>query len=330
MSTTPRVSIGLPVYNGEKYLAAAIASCLEQTYRDLELVISDNASTDGTQRICEEFAAKDPRVKYHRVTENQGAAWNFDQVVHVSVGEFFKWHAADDVIGPTFVARCVEMLDTDPTVVNVMPQAVVIDGRGDRIESIAVTKSGDDNPRLTDAEDVARWDYLTSAWANKRYKGVLLYSVRCYEEFGLMRRAVMQRTGLHRSYRGSEKVFLTEMAIAGRFAEIPEVLFFNRWHDDRFSAIDNPQAQLAWVNPKAKHKFVLPRQVRCSLGYAWAIVRMRMGLLERLACAGTFAQFVLRLNKWKKMWTEAWGGRGMTAMLPSSGTTSSRPTSTAS
>src|SRR4051794_27811047 len=83
MPNQPRVSIGLPVYNGEKYLAAAIESALRQTFGDLELIISDNGSTDGTREICERFAAEDPRVRYHQEVQNRGAVWNFNRVVQL-------------------------------------------------------------------------------------------------------------------------------------------------------------------------------------------------------------------------------------------------------
>ena len=126
----PRASIGLPVYNGERFLAAAIDSVLEQTFSDLELIISDNASTDKTAEICRQYVARDPRIRYYRKETNNGGPWNFNRVFQYARGEFFKWQAADDVCAPTLVERSVEMLDRNQTAVLCYPRTMVIDGRG--------------------------------------------------------------------------------------------------------------------------------------------------------------------------------------------------------
>ncbi|MCT7961886.1 glycosyltransferase family 2 protein [Laspinema sp. D1] len=94
--TTPKVSIGMPVYNGEPFIREALDSLLAQTFTDFELIISDNASTDGTEAICQEYAAKDKRIRYIRQTENRGAAANFQFVLDEAVGEYFMWAAHDD------------------------------------------------------------------------------------------------------------------------------------------------------------------------------------------------------------------------------------------
>src|SRR5215207_1517689 len=107
----PRVSVGLPVYNGENYLAEAIDSVLAQTYQNFELIISDNASTDSTEEICRDYAARDRRIRYFREPQNRGAAWNFNHTFELARGEYFKWVAHDDVIGPQYLARTVDQLD---------------------------------------------------------------------------------------------------------------------------------------------------------------------------------------------------------------------------
>jgi hypothetical protein len=202
-----------------------------------------------------------------------------------------------------------------------MSRAAVIDSAGILIEEVDFDADNAANaPRLTDSEDGVRWDFLTSPRADRRYQGVLLYSVRCYEEFGLIRRDVMRRTGGHRPFRGAEKVLLAELALLGRFAEIPTVLFFNRWHDDRFSALGSAQAQLQWVHPTAKSRFILPRQVRCTVGYAATIFGIPMRWRERLGCLAVLAKFVLRAGKWKSLLGETIRGDGMTAKLPPSTT----------
>ena len=92
-----KVSIGMPVYNGEAFIREALDSLLAQTFTDFELIISDNASTDGTEAICREYAAKDTRIRYVRQAENRGATANFRFVLDEAVGEYFMWAAADDV-----------------------------------------------------------------------------------------------------------------------------------------------------------------------------------------------------------------------------------------
>lgn len=109
----PQVSIGMPVYNGEPFIREALDSLLAQTFTDFELIISDNASTDGTEAICREYAAKDARIRYVRQVENRGAMPNFQFVLDEALGEYFMWAAADDVWLPKFIETCVKLLKTD-------------------------------------------------------------------------------------------------------------------------------------------------------------------------------------------------------------------------
>lgn len=115
--TSPAVSIGMPVFNGAKTLVAAIESLLAQTFRDFELIVSDNGSTDTTQQICEQFANRDQRIKYIRQPHNQGAARNFDFVLELSTGEYFMWAASDDKWHPQFIERNVAALSSNLDIV---------------------------------------------------------------------------------------------------------------------------------------------------------------------------------------------------------------------
>ena len=127
MGDRPRVSIGLPVYNGERYLEQALNSILGQTYTDFELIISDNASSDRTKAICEEFRSKDQRIRYYRNEVNLGAGPNHDLVFRRSKGKYFKWFGYDDLIAPNFLSRCIEILDRYHTVVLCTPKTKIID-----------------------------------------------------------------------------------------------------------------------------------------------------------------------------------------------------------
>lgn len=104
----------MPVFNGEATLASAIASITQQTFGDFRLIISDNASTDGTAEICRQFAVADNRIEYHRQECNIGAEANFDFVLRAADTEYFMWAAADDVRSPDYVELCVSFLDKHP------------------------------------------------------------------------------------------------------------------------------------------------------------------------------------------------------------------------
>src|SRR3989442_255266 len=129
-SRRPRVSVGMPVYNGERYLAEAVDSLLAQTYEDFELIICDNASTDRTGEIARSYAARDTRVRYARNEKNLGAGGNFRRAVALASGEYFRWAASDDVCAPQSLARCVEVLDQEPAAVLAYPSTRFIDEHG--------------------------------------------------------------------------------------------------------------------------------------------------------------------------------------------------------
>ena len=264
----PRVSIGLPVFNGQQYLAAAVDSLLNQTFCDFELIISDNASTDHTPEICQEFLRRDSRVRYHRQETNRGAPWNFNRVFQSARGQYFKWHAADDLCAPTLLERCVDTLDRDSTAVLCYPRTAVIDGAGNLLPNAPgswcpLGSSG------TPATELSTHRGLESPNPQDRVRGILLYTVWCYELFGLIRHEAMSRTGLHRSSSSGGKIFLTELALQGRLVEVPEVLFFNRRHAAQYTMLTSAKAQRQFDQPEAKSpRFVLPHQFRCTVEYA--------------------------------------------------------------
>src|SRR5689334_17075101 len=100
MNSRPLLSIGLFVYNGERFIEKALDSILSQTFRDFELIISDNASTDHTGDICQAYAKRDDRIRYYRNQKNMGAGWNVRRVCELATGKYFKWAAADDMLEP--------------------------------------------------------------------------------------------------------------------------------------------------------------------------------------------------------------------------------------
>jgi glycosyltransferase involved in cell wall biosynthesis len=119
----PKVTIGLPVRNGERFLERAIDSVLGQTFDDLEPVISDNASTDRTQEICASYASRDPRVRVFRNDPDIGVLRNFNRLVELARGEYFRWLGVDDWLELDYVSECVAALDANPHCIAVTTSA---------------------------------------------------------------------------------------------------------------------------------------------------------------------------------------------------------------
>lgn len=105
----PKISIGLPVYNGEAFLRDALVSLLAQSFCDFEIVISDNASTDGTKAICDEFVRNDPRIRYIRQPQNLGAVYNFKFVLAQARADHFMWAAADDLWSENWIEKLLSI-----------------------------------------------------------------------------------------------------------------------------------------------------------------------------------------------------------------------------
>ncbi len=228
----PRVSIAVPVFNGERYLRESLDGLLAQTFTDFELVIADNASTDGTEAICREYVARDARVRYHRNERNLGGPGNFRRVFELSRGEYHKWSTADDLWHPTFVERCVAVLDARPDVVLAYPRSNIVDATG------AVIRTFDDPLDLPEDSAV------------ERVRRVIQESTLCHAHLGVLRRSAMLRTGLIGSELASDIRFLAEMAMLGKFAVVPEYLFGRRFHEESSSwAREDAERQRRYYAP---------------------------------------------------------------------------------
>ena len=260
------VSIGLPVYNGEAYIAEAIESILAQTYRNFELIICDNASTDRTESICRTYASTDQRIHYVRGSENQGAAWNFNRVFELSSGEFFKWVSHDDVYKPEFIEKCISVLEMDPTIVLCTTRAIDIDEFG-------VVRKENNFPLDTQS-------YRTHI----RFYDLICKSHPCLSIFGLIKSKVLKDTSLIGDYVGSDRVLLVELGIRGRFYEVSDPLFLHREHKMRSTRFfPTLQSRTAWFNPKKKTQFVFPTW-RLFFEYFLSIKRSSLSHRQRLVC----------------------------------------------
>lgn len=264
--STPRVTIGLPIYNGQNYLARTMDSILAQTFRDFEIVIADNASTDRTEDICREYAAHDARVRYYRNETNVGASANYNRVFELGQGDYFKWAAHDDLLAPTYLERCVEALDNNPDVVLAYTQAKAIDDKGD-IVKVYPGKH-----------------YFASPVPRERFYEFVLDPHPVVAVFGLMRREVLGRTRLIGKYSGSDRPLLSELSLLGKFYEVPEYLFFYRFHEEQsWGGNKSPQAQQAWYDPLRAGKITFP-QWRLLREHIRSIQRSPVGMKDRVSC----------------------------------------------
>lgn len=237
----PSVSLGLPVYNGAEYVDEAIGSILAQDHADFELIISDNGSTDDTSEICRAYAQSDPRIRYHRQPTNRGASFNFGFVAGQARGALFKWAAHDDVLEPQYLKRCVEILHADPEVVLCHTAIAEIDEQGEIFRY---------TPHRRFAEQ-------TSPAA--RFADVLLRAGATYHSLGVVRTHILRRTPLLAPYSSSDMPLLAELALYGRFHEIPEPLYRRREHRGQ-STRQHPHARdrSAWFDPRLEGAITFP------------------------------------------------------------------------
>lgn len=239
---TPRVSLGLPVYNGKTLLAATVESILAQDFSDFELIISDNGSTDGTQDLCRELAASDERIQYLEGGLNVGATRNFNRVFEFARAPYFKWAAHDDHYEPGFLSACVAALDADAGAVLAYARAVDIDpATGSEYGPVDFTVG-------TDRDDPV-----------ERFGEVLMRPHPCFQIFGVIRRDALATSPLIGSYSGSDRVLLAELALHGRFVEIPERLFLHGEHEDRsVNAHLYEHERYGWFDPRLAGKTTFP------------------------------------------------------------------------
>lgn len=254
MSTAPRLTVGLPVYNGEKYLAQSLDALLGQSYKDFELVISDNASTDGTADICQRYAQQDSRVRYIRQPENIGLAPNHNVVVDQARGELFKWASNDDLYGHELLERCVDALDQYPDVVLAHSWTARFDGSG------TVTH-------------VYRYPLNTSSpRAPERFRS-LLFGSGGDDDYGVVRTEVLRRTAMKESYHHADRTIITEVALHGPFYQVPDWLFFRRDHPYRAQwAHPTIRSRCINMDPRRASRLRHP-VVRLYGEYVWAYVR---------------------------------------------------------
>jgi len=228
----PLVSIGVPVYNGERFLRESLESLLAQDYAPLDIVISDNASEDGSAAICREFAERDSRVRYRRNETNLGALANFRGLQDLAGGPYFMWGSDHDLWDPRFVSKLVEVLDADPAIVLAYGRTMLIDADGAEMGIM---------PDRVDTRNRS---------AVSRYAHLLRNLSKCNMMYGLMRLDALRalRQGLINIW-CPDRLFLAELSLAGSFAQLDDTLFFRRENRPRESDGERKARVLAFTDP---------------------------------------------------------------------------------
>jgi glycosyltransferase involved in cell wall biosynthesis len=270
MGAQPRISVTLPVYNGERYLGQAITSILGQTFPNLELIISDNASTDATEEICRGFAAQDRRVRYFRQPRNIGASPNFNICYELASSEYFKWAAHDDFLEPEYLAECVRALDANPDAVLCQSLVRLVDDHDRLIEVFRAVEPG-----------AASHDPTERFAARMR-------NPRCLEIWGVIRMSALRNCVLIGSYVGMDRALLLELALRGRFVALDRPLFSNRDHPERATRITRTQTRkdLATVYDTANAGQTVLSTWTFYKESAGIIRRNLKGKRQRLRCVG--------------------------------------------
>ena len=277
MSEAPLVTIGLPVYNSEKYLPQSIESLLGQTYSDFVLVINDNASTDGTADICSAYAAKDSRIKYYRNNENIGNPRNFNRVFELTQSRYLKWSTSDDYCEPTFIEKALKIMENDPSIILCYPKSYVVDALGENAEPY------EDNLHLIQDDPVERFISLQQ-------------QIRlAHQHLGLIRTSLLRKTHLLRTHYSSDINLLSEMTLYGKFYELPERLFYRRFHPESGS----------WKRNDSEHnaKFYHASKARHETFWHWRyqytdyanVISSQISMVKKLS----LLKWLVKRSKWQ-------------------------------
>lgn len=247
-----KVVIGLPVYNGQRYLGAAIESHLSQSFGDFDLVISDNGSTDATPDICADYAREDNRITYLRSPENRGILWNHRRVFEAieSPNQYFRWAGGDDIMGPGLLQAMVEVLNTRPEVEAVVPDTKNIDEHGKIVGSMARTLD------------------LQSADVLERARNVLTANYQHVIAYGLLRASTLRLMRTRPDYVGWDPVFIWELVLRGQMVQPAGSALLRRFHSGSISHVKTAKEMRKWVEPSSRAGMNFPH-------WTWAYERAR-------------------------------------------------------
>lgn len=290
----PKISLGMPIYNGATFLRETLDSLLQQTFGDFELIISDNASTDETSDICRDYARRDPRIRYERLSENAGAIANFNRLPNLATGEYYKWVAADDLCMPRFLECTLQTIESNAEAVWVHSDFGKIDQHGNVLtvedeaaEGLAHSSQAN-QPRM----------HHDSPQQHKRFLGVLLGTTWCADVYGLIRKSVLDKAFPMPTCYGAEKVLLGELALRGKYYQVPETLFYQRVHARTSGSMTTRAEQEAYMSPQKKRSRLSGTRLTLLRGYIRSIGNVPMSHSERLLCMLAILQYLTQLSKW--------------------------------
>jgi glycosyltransferase involved in cell wall biosynthesis len=276
---SPRVIIGLPVYNGERFIGAAIESHLTQSFDNFDLIISDNGSTDSTREICSDYASNDKRIRYLQSPENRGILWNHRRVLEEiqNPNQYFRWAGADDVMEPGLLQVMVDVLDSRPDVEAVVPDTKNIDEHGEIIGSA---------PRTLN---------LQSPDAFERARDVLLASYQHVIAYGLLRASTVRVMRTGPNYPGWDSVFVWELALRGKLVQPAEPALLRRFHAGSISRVRNVSEVRRWVEPNSVPGMNFPH-------WSWAYERARALIACPLSTRDRLriGRFLARTTLWQR------------------------------
>ncbi|MEM6641107.1 MAG: glycosyltransferase family 2 protein [Pseudomonadota bacterium] len=269
------ISIGMPVYNGERFLAPALDAVLAQTYGDFELLIGDNGSTDDTEVICRDYAARDARIRYHRHPQNIGAAANYNDLFARATAPYFRWNNADDLVDPTLHEKCLAALKRHPDAVLAAGTTVLINEDG------ATLRFYNDDLHITDRRP------------SDRYRRFLRQVGLTNVLYGLMRRENLVNTELmgDGSLPSADTILMADLLFQGTFVMLDEPLFYRRMHDDSNSADRDDQDWQEHFWSAGRRDLNRP-EWRRMFAYRRAIARRALPVREKLSAYRTLLRLV--------------------------------------
>jgi len=298
----------MPVYNAEQFIQVALDSLLAQSFTDFELIISDNGSTDRTAELYRQYTEQDERIRFFREEENRGSIWNFNRVVELSRGKYFKWAAADDVCQPDFLNRCIAVLENDSSVVGCHTYTHKIDATGAQIDTLTDPTEG--GLSQSELQSGVRRPNASSPSVSQRFRDVLCSPGWGARSYGVLRREEMLATGLLRPYYGWEKVLMAELALKGRFYDVPEFLFAQRVHVGASSCLGSGTGQEQFVAPQQSQNRWSGR-LRLLQGYMGSVRRNRMSWPDRWGCWYGIVLYLCQFRKWPRVIGDVLRGKGI-------------------
>ncbi len=300
----PKITIGIPVRNGAAFLARAIDSVLAQTFEDFEVLIADNASTDATPAICEDYARRDRRVRYVRHRENIGSVANFNLLFSTASSEYFKWASHDDLLAPTFIETGLRELEADPTLVLYSPNTLFIEEDGTPFSAGTEKDTFVDRSGRCWYSPTYRDAGLASHDPTDRFEAVMRTINMCFEIFGVIRSAALRRTSLMGEYWGCDKVLLAELSLLGRYFEDPQRLFYWRYHPAQSMRLSFRQ-QGWWTSGRRRTGYFQRSQK--LLGYMNALRGKGLSWQQEMRCLRSMVHRSVKPGRIRQLLAESAG-----------------------